>query len=306
MIKTYKYGQVAWIDLENPTVAEVETVAESHKLRHSTARELMNPSNSSKAVAYKDYVFLVLQFPLRQKRGDHHVIIDHEIDFIIGKDFIITAHYKVIESLEHFGKAIETNSILEKEKMENDAGHLFYYIIQRMYGHMKNDIDTVNRELTAAEDSIFSGKEKEMVEVISNLSRELLDFRQTCRAHFETLESLEKAKEDFFDQSFGSYLSDIKDDFTMVRDAVVNGHELAKELRETNDSLLATKQNETIKFMTVVTSITFPLSLFVELFAMNTMNTPIVSQPYGFFVISGIVLAVTIIAFIYFKKKKWL
>jgi LPXTG-motif cell wall-anchored protein len=44
----------------------------------------------------------------------------------------------------------------------------------------------------------------------------------------------------------------------------------------------------------------------VELFAMNTTDTPIVSQPYGFFVISGIVLAVTILAFIYFKKKKWL
>jgi magnesium transporter len=175
-----------------------------------------------------------------------------------------------------------------------------------MYGHMRQDIDAVNAELTAAEDRIFSGEEKEMIEVISNLSRELLDFRQTCRSHFETLESLDKSKGDFLDQGFGPYITDIKENFIMVRDAVVNGHELAKELRETNDSLLTTKQNETIKFMTVVTSITFPLSLFVELFAMNTMNTPIVSQPYGFFVIAGIVLAVTILAFIYFKKKKWL
>jgi magnesium transporter len=306
MIKKYTYGHITWIDLENPTAEEVEKVAESHKLRHSVARELMDPSNSSKAVVYSDYIYLILQFPLRLKRGDHHVIIDHEIDFIIGKDFIITTHYKVIESLEHFAKAVETNAILEKEKIEDHAGHLFYYITERMYGHMRHDIDSVNTELTVAEDRIFSGEEKDMVEVISNLSRELLDFRQTCRAHFETLESLDKSRGDFLDQDFGPYLADIKENFTMVRDAVVNGHELAKELRETNDSLLTTKQNETIKFMTVVTSITFPLSLFVELFAMNTMNTPIVSQPYGFFVIVGIVLVVTILAFIYFKKKKWL
>ena len=306
MIKTYKYGQVAWTDLENPTAEEVEKVAESHKLRQSIARELMDPSNSSKAVVYNDYIYLILQFPLRLKRADHHVIIDHEIDFIIGKDFIITTHYKVIESLEHFEKAIETNAILEKEKTEDHAGHLFYYITQRMYGHMRHDIDAVNAELTAAEDRIFSGEEREMVQVISNLSRELLDFRQTCRAHFETLESLDKAKGDFSDQTFGTYVADIKEDFIAVRDAVVNGHELAKELRETNDSLLTTKQNETIKFMTVVTSITFPLSLFVELFAMNTMNTPIVSQPYGFAVIVTIVLVITLLAFAYFKRKKWL
>jgi magnesium transporter len=306
MIKKYTYGHITWIDLENPTIEEIESVAESHKLHHTVMHELMEPSNSSKAVVYGDYIYLVLQFPLRLKRGDHHVITDHEIDFIIGKDFVITTHYKVIESLEHFGKAIETNAILEKEKIEDHAGHLFYYITQRMYGHMRHDIDSVNAELIAAEDRIFSGEEKEMIEVISNLSRELLDFRQTCRAHFETLESLNKSKSDFLDQGFGPYLANIKEDFIVVRDAVVNGHELAKELRETNDSLLTTKQNETIKFMTVVTSITFPLALFVELFAMNTTDTPIVSQPYGFFVISGIVLTVTILAFIYFKKKKWL
>jgi len=313
MIKKYTYGHITWIDLENPTAEEVEKVAESHKLRHSIARELMDPSNSSKAVVYSDYIYLILQFPLRLKRGNHHVIVDHEIDFIIGKDFIITTHYKVIESLEHFGKAIETNAILEKamaagrqEKIEDHSGHLFYYITERMYGHMRQDIDAVNAELTAAEDRIFSGEEKEMIEVISNLSRELLDFRQTCRAHFETLESLDKSKNDFLDKDFGQYLTDIKENFTVVRDAVVNGHELAKELRETNDSLLTTKQNETMKFLTVVTSVTFPLSLFVELFAMNTVNTPIVSGPYGFFIIVAIVFTVTLFAFAYFKRKKWL
>lgn len=306
MIKKYTYGHITWIDLENPTIEEIETTAQSHKLRHSTARELMEPSNSSKAVVYNDYIYLVLQFPLRLKRADHHVIIDHEIDFIIGKDFIITAHYKVIESLEHFAKAVETNAILEKEKVEDHAGHLFYFITQRMYGHMRQDIDSVNAELTAAEDRIFSGDEKEMIEVISNLSRELLDFRQTCRAHFETLESLNKSKSDFFDQGFGLYLVDIKEDFIVVRDAVVNGHELAKELRETNDSLLTTKQNETIKILTVVTSVIFPLSLFTELFMMNTAHTPIVGQPYDFEIIISIMVIMALCMFWFFKRKKWL
>ena len=306
MIKKYTYGRITWTDLENPTAEEVEIVAESHKLRHSIARELMDSSNSSKAVVYSDYIYLVLQFPLRLKRGDYHVITDHEIDFIIGKDFVITTHYKVIESLEHFGKAIETNAILEKEKIEDHAGHLFYYITKRMYGHMRHDIDTVNAELTAAEDRIFSGEEKDMVEVISNLSRELLDFRQTCRAHFETLESLDKSKSDFLDQGFGPYITDIKENFIMVRDAVVNGHELAKELRETNDSLLTTKQNETMKVLTVVAFVTFPLSLFAELFTMNTVHTPIIGQPHDFEIIIGIMVVLALFMIWYFKRKKWL
>ncbi len=306
MIKTYTYGQVSWTDLQNPTAEEVQSVAESHKLHHLVARELLGPSESSKAVIYQDYVYLILQFPVRIKRDGHHVVINHEIDFVIGKDFVVTAHYKAIESLENFAKAIETNSILEKEKIEDHAGHLFYYITLRMYHHMRHNIESVNAELSAAEDSIFAGEEKEMVEVISGLSRELLDFRQTCRAHFETLESLDKAKRGFFDQTFGPYVSDIKENFSMVRDAVVNGHELAKELRETNDSLLNTKQNETMKILTVVAFVTFPLSLFAELFSMNTVHTPIVGQPNDFWIICGIMVILGLFMVWYFRKKKWL
>jgi len=306
MIKTYTYGQISWIDMENPTAEEIESVARSKTLHNIVARELLAPSNASKAIIFKDYVYLVLQFPIRTKRDDHHIIVNNEIDFVIGKDFVITIHYRVIESLQNFAKAVETNSILEKEAAEDHAGHLFYYITRRMYHHMRRNIDSVNAELAAAEDRIFSGEEREMVEVISNLSRELLDFRQTCRAHFETLESLDKAKGNFFDQTFGPYVSDIKENFIMVRDAVVNGHELAKELRETNDSLLTTKQNETIKILTVVAFVTFPLSLFTQLFMMNTIDTPIVGRPHDFEIIVGLMVVLALCMVWYFKKKKWL
>jgi magnesium transporter len=52
--------------------------------------------------------------------------------------------------------------------------------------------------------------------------------------------------------------------------------------------------------------VTFPLSLFVETFSMNTANTPIVSQPYGFEIIVGIMIVLALFMVWYFKRKKWL
>ncbi|MDE2188366.1 MAG: hypothetical protein KGJ35_01400 [Patescibacteria group bacterium] len=306
MTKTYHLKRLTWIDIENPTPQDIAQITSEYKLHPLVARELAGPSKFSRAVSYKNHLYLVLQFPVRIKLDDHHVIVPHEIDFLIGKDFVITVHYQPIQPLYHLGKAMETNAILDRENSDEHAGHLLYIIVEHIYDSMRQAIGAVNSELTASEDSIFSGNEKEMVTVISNLSRELLDFRQICRAHFETLESLESVTEQFLDQTFTPFIIDIKKNFAAVRDAVVNGHELAKELRETNDSLLSTKQNETIKFMTVVTSVTFPLSLFVELFSMDSPNTPIVSEPYGFFVITGIVVVVVGLSFWYFRRKKWL
>jgi len=306
MIKTYTHRHITWLDVEAPTIEDVNSLVKAYKLHPLVGEELLGPSKSSKAAAYKDYVYLVIAFPVRVRQDDHHIIEEKEVDFIIGKDFIITAHYEVVQPIHAFARAFEANSILDKEKTSEHAGHIFYYMMKRMYQHMSGNLDAIKSELVIAEDQIFAGKEKDTVEVLSNLSRELLDFRQTCRSHLEILESLEHLPSGFFDQTFGPYISDIKEEFIMVRDLISNNRELSTELRETNDSLLSTKQNETIKLLTVVTSVTFPLSLFVELFSMNTLNTPIVSQPYGFVIIVAVVFVVTLFAFMYFKKKKWL
>lgn len=306
MIKTYSHRHITWIDLENPTQEEVQTLVRSYSLHPLVGEELLGPSKSSKASVYKGYMYLVLQFPIRTKAGDYHVTREKEIDFVIGKDFIITTHYEVIQPLHVFGRAFEANAILDKDKTADHAGHIFYYMMRRMYAHMLGDLEAIKSDLTVAEGKVFSGEEKSVVEVLSNLSRELLDFRQTSRTHLEVLESLSKASNGFFDKEFTPYLADIKDSFTLVHDSIINNHELARELRETNDSLLSTKQNETIKILTVVAFVTFPLSLFVELFSMNTIDTPIVGNPHGFWIIVAAMVVVSAIMVWYFRRKKWL
>ena len=77
-------------------------------------------------------------------------------------------------------------------------------------------------------------------------------------------------------------------------------------LRLTNDSLLETKQNSIMKVLTIISFITFPLMLFSSLFGMNTENTPIIGNGLDFWIIIGIMVAVSIVLLIFFKYKKWL
>jgi magnesium transporter len=77
------------------------------------------------------------------------------------------------------------------------------------------------------------------------------------------------------------------------------------ELRETNNSLLTTKQNETMKKLTLLAFITFPLSLIASIFEMNTVDMPIVGLQHGFWIIIGGMTVVGLAMFWYFKYKKW-
>ena len=89
-------------------------------------------------------------------------------------------------------------------------------------------------------------------------------------------------------------------------EVINNSRELVNDLRETNDSLLSTKQNETMKTLTILASVTFPLTLITGIFAMRTTHTPILDNPFDFEIVLGIMLIIVCCMYAFFRKKGWL
>ena len=94
--------------------------------------------------------------------------------------------------------------------------------------------------------------------------------------------------------------------FKQVQSQILFLTEIVTELRETNNSLVSTKQNEIMKVLTIMAFITFPLSLIASIFGMNTIDIPLVGQDGDFVIIMGIMGVSTLCMFAFFKYKKWI
>ena len=171
---------------------------------------------------------------------------------------------------------------------------------------MLQDLEGMKGSLVYAEGQIFAGDEKHMVEVLSNLSRELIDLKQASRLHKEVIEAFAPAAHRFFGPDFKSYIDDILKEYSKIHELVSNHRELLDELRETNDSILSTKQNEIMKTLTVVAFVAFPMTVISELFTMNTIHTPLVGRADDWLIIMGIMLAVALSIYAVVKYKRWL
>lgn len=308
MTKTYNYQNLSWIDIESPTQEDILPIIEKYSLHPIVGEELLSPTRKSKIDVRKDYLFLVLHIPVRvqNSNGKSTEIQEKEIDFVLGKNFLITSHYEVIKSLHSFAKSFETNSILDKKSVGNHAGIIFYYIMKHLYKEMMNDLENIKDALGEVEKSIFQGQERKMVEVLSFLSREIIDFKRTVRLHKEVLESFSVVPQGFFDEDFSHFLEDMQQTYASIHDLILANKELLTDLRETNDSLLSTKQNEHMRFFTILAFVTFPLSLLIALFSLPTAHTPIIGSPYDWEILAGGVVVLALLMFAYFKDKGWL
>jgi len=303
MQNRYENGGITWIDLESPTREEVQRVASEFSIEPLIAEELVQPSSKPRAERRRSYLYLVLHFPAVRHS---HKSKEQEVDFVIGKTFLVTTHYDLIDPLHKFSKLFEVNSLLEKGAGSQHAGFLFFFMLKKLYQAVEHEIEHMARAQQVIEDHIFAGHEVQMVEEISNNARGLLNLRQTIEPHRDILHSLEEEGGAFFGGEFVQYLRSLSNEYFRVHNHIMRSTESLHELRETNNSLLSTKQNETMRVLTIMALLTFPLSLMVAIFDINVVDNPFNYVPHGFAIIVGSVFVVGILMLLMFKHKKWL
>lgn len=305
MINRYQNKDTVWIDLINPTKAEASQIASEYDINLAIAEELTSPSFKSRAQLGKDFIYVILHFPAVKHSHKEEDSVQ-EIDFIIGKDFLITARYDTIDAIEKFAKTVEVTSILNRGFEEEGAGFLFFSILGEIYRSLENELEYIGNWLGKIEDQIFAGKEKEMVIALSEVSRVLINFKRVVDFHKEVLDSLNDLGRKVYGEKFSHNVHRIMDEYHKIRYYVKNNVESVFEMRETNNSLVSTKQNEIMKTLTILAFVTFPLTLVASIFSLNTSFIPLVGIENDFWIVMGIMAVLTIFFFAYFKYKKWL
>jgi magnesium transporter len=304
MTNTYSYKDVTWVDLESPTRDEVREVMVKYNIPPLAAEDLLLPTLRPRVDVYPDFIYLILHFPAWKHS---HKETSQEMDFIIGKNFIITARYDTIDPIHKFAKMFEVNSVLDRNALVGkNAGYMFYYMIREIYHSLSDELEAIKDNLQDIEKKTFTGQEKEMVYELSNTSRELLGFKHATALHEEILNSFAIAAKPFFGATFSHYLDAILGEYTKVSKTIANISESLAELRETNNALLEAKQSETMKMFTAITVISSFLTIISSWFLVEAPDRPFAEAPHEFWLVGLVMLVVAVIVAGVMRFKKWL
>lgn len=308
MLTRYVQHNLTWVDLVAPTPTEVRALMQEFKLDPLFAEELLLPSFKPKVERRGDAIYVILHFPTLRvgaPQGGSSQRPEQEVDFIVGKHFLITTRYETIDPLHSFAKAFEVNAVLGRGGATH-GGHLFAAMVRKLYDALSAECDNVHRHLMDIEEHIFNGDERQMVIELSQTGRTIHDFRQSLLPHHEMLDSLEPAAARFFGQEFSYYARELMGSYERIERSLGNLHSSLQELRATNDSLLNTKQNEIMKTLTVMAFVFLPLTFIGQLFGMSFAYIPLSHDPNGFWFIVAAMGILATTCFVYFKKRGWL
>ena len=294
-----------WIDLEQPSEEDIRQVAEEFSIGEHIERELLYPTPVPLVMNDENMTLLVLHFPTHGT--DDGETSSQEVDFVVGKNFIITVRYELVASLHHLKKLLEAQSFVAKgTSITTDV--LLEVLFAHLYTSVRDHTNHAADSLSRVEKEMFSGQEKTTVRSISNISRDFLHAEASLATQEEPLIHFLNVlvRSGFFDSSFPLRAQRIKAERANIERRVKTHRAVATELRETNVALLGVRQNEIMKTLTTVNFIFLPLGLISWIFTMRTEGMPIVDSPNAFWVVLGIMLGVAMLLTTFFIKRRWL
>ena len=301
MITTHKYKNLTWVDLENPTIEDIKILMPQYGIPPIVADEILRPTIRPRADIYGNIIYLILHFPLYDI--GRKVSEPCEIDFILGKNFVITAHYKSILPLHELVKIFEVGVLLKENHFAKSIGRLTFLITKKLYDYALRQLEHIHDKISEIENRMFTGQEKEMVKEISYVQRDTLEFQRAIHAHGSVLNSLRETDEKITGKDFTHYINSMLAELSRVENLLDNSKETIELLRDTNDSLLSNRTNEIMKKLTSVTLITFPMMFVLALFSTSVNSFPFMNFTGAFWIISFFAVMSGLLAFSLLKKQ---
>ena len=304
MIIRHDRGKTAWIDIESPSEGELASILREFGIDERVREEMTSPTPLPLAIAFPGYAYLVLHFPVADPAGGTRL---QELDIIIGKNFLITSRFEVIDPIYTLHKILEAEELLGTAPKRLAPGDLLEDILALMYRKAAEELGFLAERIERIEHDIFSGRERAAVRPISETTRTLLRYETALGRHLDPLTDFLAflCAPAFFGTAFDATSARIEAARSHAGTLAASYRDVASELRRTNDSLLTASQNRIFQVLTVFSFVSYPPLLIAAIFAMET-DLPLVHRPNDFMVVSSIMIGTAFAFFFIARKNRWL
>ena len=302
-MRQIKHNGVLWTDYHKITEKQVLELKEKFNLPFPICEELIPRQSRARIEEYPTFLYLILHFPVHNKESRETK--PAELDIIISGNEIVTSHMEKIPALEAMFEGCADHDEM-KQRYCQSVGFLLFSLLDGLVDSALPMIDHIGENIEKIEDGVFKGREREMLREIAVVKRDIIDSRQAIKPQKSVLDVLAKKASRLFGHNLDFLAQEVVGSNLRVWNALESQKELIESLEETNNSLLSHQISDIMKILTLVSFITFPLSVIAGLFGMNVYDSVgFVKNPNTWWIVLSVMFIVALTMIVYFRKKKW-
>jgi magnesium transporter len=296
---------LTWIHLDAPSLTHAQELADTFGWHPLDVEDVMSKRQRPKVDDYTDegYLFAVLHFPVYDRAIQR--LNAAELDVFVGPNYLVTLPTVELLPITRLFRRCEEDEAFREQLFSKGSGRLLYEVLDDLFDYCFPILDKIGHKLDSLEDDVFEGRSEEVVRDISNVKQEIISYRKIIKPERSTLRVLERHVERFLPEELELYFDDIVDASERIWDYLDNYKEVVEALEDTNESVIAHRQSDVLRILTVFSVVLLPLTLVTGFFGMN-VHFPGFGTVWAFWAVfvGMVVMLGGMLAF--FRLKRWL
>ena len=238
---------------------------------------LQNKSKKAQIRVLENHTFTIF-LQMRYKSIEN---LDTEaVYFFLGRGWLITIHSSEVNLIKTVRKMFAEKN---KRIIESPIDALYYYILSNIIEKYEQLLTALELKILEFEKESLYRPTRKTLEKLDTLSKQAIILRRhfwQARHVMNFLIHMEEDKEDI------KYLQIVYDDINQIIDLVESYHDTVNSTREIFAGSVSLQLNDTMRILTIFSSILLPLTFLTSIFGMQGFDlNNIHSIPQGFVII---------------------
>ncbi|MEY2419249.1 MAG: magnesium transporter [Actinomycetota bacterium] len=290
--------KVRWIDVVDPTPDEIAKLASTYGLDAMAVEDITEAGQRPKLELYANHAFLVAY-------GANLA----EVDIFIGDDWVIT-----VRERNRDGEVWEPT--LAHARCERVAPHertvaiVVHAILDEIVDGYFDALDVVEDRIEELENYVFEPPkgvtETQVQQRLFGIRHDLIAFRRKVIPLREVLAALLRGEVATVEGPVLVLLQDVYDHLLRAVDTIDSHRELMGNAVDAHLAIISNRMNEVLKLMTSWGAILLGSTLVAGIYGMNFVHMPELQWRYGYYYALGLMAAITVLGYWYFRRRDWL
>jgi len=292
--------QAIWIDLEEQT-PDADALLAELRIHPLTIEDIWAERAAPKLEDYDDYLYVIIH-SVHGTTGERFELV--ELDVVIGESYVIT------HGPDELVKDLRDDLARAPRLLAKGPAWVAHALLDHAVDHYLPVIDDLDDDLEALQTEVLkkagTPQGGPVLRKILGFKRRLLDLRRMSIHQREILLRLARGEFDEIPREAVPFYRDVYDHFLRINDLVESYRDLVTSSLEAYLSVQSNRMNDIMKQLTLIATVMMPITFIAGVYGMNFKVMPELTWWWGYPAAIGLMLAVTITCFVWFRHKGWI
>lgn len=293
---------VRWVDLDGIQDVEVfKELGTAYGLHSLVMEDVLNPEIRPKIEFFDDYVFIVCKMLSYDNRRKEVNI--EQVSFVLGNHYLLSLQETPGDVFDPVRERIRTNG---SRIRRGGADFLLYSLLDIIIDNYFVVLEKIGEQLEDLEEEIIRAPSRRSLAMLYRLKRELIFVRKAVWPIREVINTLYQGETRLVAKDTLKYMRDAYDHTIQVIDTLESYRDVSAGLLDIYLSGMSNRTNDTMKVLTIISTIFMPLTFIAGIYGMNFDNMPELHWKYGYYEVLGVMLIISLVMIGWFRRKGWL